>query len=110
LATVLDALILSSSSEGRPSAVLEAMAAGVPVIASDIAGVRELIRDGTTGLLFPVGDDRELVTQMKRLIGDPVLRVRLSEASRDFIITNRLLWTETGLRYGEIYADLVSHQ
>jgi len=106
----LDALILSSSSEGRPNAVLEAMAAGVPVIASDIAGVRELIRDGTTGLLFPVGDDRELVTQMKRLIGDPVLRVRLSEASRDFIITNRLLWTETGLRYGEIYADLVSHQ
>jgi glycosyltransferase involved in cell wall biosynthesis len=106
----LDALILSSSSEGRPNAVLEAMAAGVPVIASDIAGVRELIRDGTTGLLFPVGDDRELVTQMERLIGDPVLRVRLSEASRDFIIKNRLLWSETGLRYGEIYADLVSHQ
>jgi glycosyltransferase involved in cell wall biosynthesis len=106
----LDALVLSSSSEGRPNAVLEAMAAGVPVIASDIAGVRELIQDGTTGLLFPVGDDKQLVTQMERLVTDPVLRVRLSEAGRDFILANRLLWTETGLRYGEIYADLVSHQ
>jgi len=105
----LDALVLGSSSEGRSNAVLEAMAAGVPVIASDIAGVREVIQDGATGLLFAVGDDEELVTHMERLVDDPTLRVRLSEAGRDFIITNRLLWTETGLRYGEIYADLFSH-
>ncbi len=58
----LDLLLLTSASEGLPQAVAESLAAGVPVVATDVGGVSELVRDGVDGLLVPADADTELVT------------------------------------------------
>ena len=76
-----DFLVLPSHYEGLSNALLEAMAAGCPVIASAVGGSPELVEDGSTGLLFPVNDAGALATAMAR-IADPVLRARLAQAAR----------------------------
>lgn len=63
------ALVLPSQQEGLPRSILEALALGVPVIGSDIRGVRDLLADGA-GLLVPVGDVAGLARAMRRLIDD----------------------------------------
>ena len=74
--------VLSSRSEGLPISVLEAMAAGLPVIASDVGGLREQVEDGVTGLLVPAGDVAALATALERLVGDPQLRRVMGDAGR----------------------------
>lgn len=100
-----DVLVLASRAEGRPNAVLEAMAAGRAVVASDISAVREILRDGVTGLLFPVGDAAALAQQLKQLSTDPNLRARLGEAARQSVL--RLTWRSAALRYADLYAEVV---
>lgn len=78
-----DAFVLNSSYEGLPHAVLEAMGAGVPVIATDAGGTRELVEHDVTGLLIPVGDGDALRLAVERMWSEPGLTLRLSEeASR----------------------------
>jgi glycosyltransferase involved in cell wall biosynthesis len=74
--------VLSSRSEGLPISVLEAMAAGLPVVASDVGGLREQVLDGVTGLLVPAGDPQALAAALARLVDDPGLRRRLGDAGR----------------------------
>lgn len=105
-----DALILASYSEGRPNVVLEAFAAGVPVIASDIDGVREILFDEETGLSFPAGDASVLANKIEQLHNDKKLQSRLSENGRDFIIKNRLIWEEVGKRYAALYKEAIENQ
>ncbi len=58
------------------------MAAGLPVIASDVGGLREQVEDGVTGLLVPAGDVAALATALERLVGDPQLRREMGDAGR----------------------------
>ena len=74
--------VLSSRSEGFPISVLEAMAAGLPVVASDVGGVREQVEQEVTGLLVPRGDAVALASAIERLVRDPELRRRMGEAGR----------------------------
>ena len=74
--------VLSSRSEALPVSILEAMAAGLPVVATRVGGVPELVVDGETGLLVPAGDTRALAAALQRLVDDPDLRVRLGAAGR----------------------------
>jgi phosphatidylinositol alpha-mannosyltransferase len=62
--------------------LVEAMAAGLPVVASDIAGYREVVRSGIEGLLVPPGDPPRLAEAVAGVLSDPVLAARLSEAGR----------------------------
>lgn len=62
--------------------LVEAMAAGLPVVASDIAGYREVVRGGIEGLLVPPGDPPRLAEAVARVVSDPALAARLSEAGR----------------------------
>jgi glycosyltransferase involved in cell wall biosynthesis len=77
-----DVFALCSASEGLPMSVLEAMAAGLPVVASDVGGVPELVRDGETGLLVPPARPAALASALERLAADAALRRRLGEAGR----------------------------
>lgn len=86
--TALDVLLFTSKTEGLGSSILEAWAGGVPVVATAAGGVPELVVDGETGLLAPVGCARTLAAQVACLLADPSLRQRLvaggKERLRDF--------------------------
>ena len=77
-----DIFVLSTRSEGLPLSILEAMGAGLPVVASNVGGVPELVIDGETGILVPPGDPHSLGEAIKRLLEDPPLLRRLGEAGR----------------------------
>lgn len=83
-----DFLVLPSHFEGQSNALLEAMAAGCPVIASAVGGTPELIDDGCTGLLFPADDAGALAAAMGRLAMEPALRSRLAQAARQYVAQN----------------------
>jgi glycosyltransferase involved in cell wall biosynthesis len=68
--------------EGTPTAVLEGMAAGLPVVASRTGGIPDVVREGETGLLVTPGDAAELRGALVRLRDDVPLRARLAEAAR----------------------------
>jgi glycosyltransferase involved in cell wall biosynthesis len=75
----LDAFLLTSANEGTPVAVIEALAAGVPVAATDAGGTRTVVDDGETGFLAAVGDVAALARHLERLRDEPALRTRLGE-------------------------------
>lgn len=76
-----DALLLPSLSEGISNAVLEAMAAGLPVVSTTCGGMREVIDDGVDGYLVAVGDTTSMADRLAALAADPDLRARLSRAA-----------------------------
>jgi glycosyltransferase involved in cell wall biosynthesis len=77
-----DALLLPSLDEGLPTVLLEAMACGVPVVATDCGGVSEALTDGVEGFLVPPREPEALAGALARLWRDPGLRARMGEAGR----------------------------
>ena len=77
-----DIFVLSSRSEGLPISVLEAMAARLPVVATDVGGLSELVVEGETGLLVPPADATAFAEALERLLCDPELRRRFGASAR----------------------------
>lgn len=82
LLAAADVFVLPSESEGLSQALLEAMAAGLPVVASNIAGNRDAVRPGVDGLLFPPGDVAALAAAIENVFADRSLAVGLGAAAR----------------------------
>jgi glycosyltransferase involved in cell wall biosynthesis len=78
----LDIFCLISRWEGFPRSILEAMRASLPVVASDVAGVRESVEDTLTGYVVPVGDDKLLAKSLGDLIDLPGLRIAMGNRGR----------------------------
>ena len=77
-----DIYILPSYDEGLPMGVLEAMAAGLPVVSTPVGGIPEAVLDGVNGFLVDPGDVSALAGRLKSLVDDPEMWSRMSEASR----------------------------
>lgn len=91
-------LVLPSHYEGMSNAVLEAMSAGLPVVATAVEGIGELIEDGLTGLIAPPGDAAALTRAMDRLLEDAALRHRLGNGARERV-ADRFSWDAAARAY-----------
>jgi glycosyltransferase involved in cell wall biosynthesis len=96
-----DAFVLPSFTEGHPKALIEAMAAGVPCVASDCAGNRALVEGAQAGLLFDPRDPAALATALERVLTDRSLACALGQRGRDLVARDydlgRLVQIEIGL-------------
>lgn len=90
--------LFPSRHEGMPNALLEAMASGLPAVASCIAGNEELVVGGETGYLVPSEDVEALRAALKQLLRDPALRERMGRASRQHVEVN-YSWESTAQQY-----------
>lgn len=93
-----DLFVFPSRDEGMPNVVLEAMATGLPVAATDIAGNRDLVVDGETGFLLPVDDVAALTAALERLAANPDLRRRMGAAGRRRVV-ERFSWAAVATAY-----------
>ena len=83
-----DIFVLSSVTEGIPVVLMEAMAKGLPVVATRITGIPELVEDQRSGLLVPAQQPAALAAAIAQLADNPALRTRLGERGREKIITD----------------------
>lgn len=109
LVPAFDVACLTSRFECAPLSVIEAMAAGVPVVVSDVGAVRDMVADGVEGLVFPAGEAGALADALHRLAADPALRASMGSAGRvraerDFRIEN------TAARYQQLLAELAGRE
>lgn len=101
-----DLFILSSRSEGRPNVLVEAMASGLPVVASDIDGVRELIDNGANGFLFASENSGELAGIIETLATNRALREKTGKNARESIRQKDLTWNNAAAAYTRIYHQI----
>jgi glycosyltransferase involved in cell wall biosynthesis len=105
---LLDVFVLPSLWEGLPIALLEAMAAGLPVVATRVGGVPEVVVDGETGLLVPPRDPDALSEAILTLLQDPDLRQKMGQAGqervREYFSVERMV-EETEALYERLLAE-----
>jgi sugar transferase (PEP-CTERM/EpsH1 system associated) len=104
---VLDVFMLPSLSEGTSMTLLEAMASGVPVVASNVGGNRTIVRHGRNGYLFPLAHPEQLVAAVRGLLDDKQTAKRLGAQARK-IADADLSFTTMYDKYQGLYATLVS--
>lgn len=101
-----DISVLPSSSESLPNVVLESMAAGVPVVATDVGGTRELLRSGETGLLVPPNDEDKLTEALECLLTSSSLRIEYGRRAKQLAKAGFRV-ERIGGQYENLYADLL---
>jgi glycosyltransferase involved in cell wall biosynthesis len=111
LLAACDVFALPSLYEGSSLAVLEAMAAGIPIVSSAIGGTEELIDDGRSGLLVAPGDPDALAAALRRVLGDGELRKRLAARARERVeagLTREAMATRVEGVYRELLGETAS--
>jgi glycosyltransferase involved in cell wall biosynthesis len=106
LLAACDVFALPSLYEGSSLAVLEAMAAGIPIVSSAIGGTDELIEDGRSGLLVAPGDAEGLAAALRRFIDDPALRESLAARARERVEAG-LTREQMAARVSGVYRELL---
>jgi glycosyltransferase involved in cell wall biosynthesis len=102
----MDMLLLPSLTEGTPMVILEAMAAGVPVIASDVGGIGEIIEDSRTGLLIKPRDPVAIAESVKALLDDRGLAERISRNAASEV-ESRFSALRMSEKYEQTYLNLM---
>jgi glycosyltransferase involved in cell wall biosynthesis len=102
-----DAFLLTSVSEGIPVTLIEAMAAGVPIVSTAVGGVPEVVVDGTTGLLAAAGDVAGIATALAQLADDQRLRRKLADAA-EHRVRDRFSEDSMIARYDELFGEMHS--
>jgi len=103
-----DIFINTNRVDNMPVAVVEACALGLPVVATAVGGIPDLLTDGETGLLVPDDDDKMMVEAIKRLLNDSELAGRLSANGRH--LAERSAWGQVRPRWEQLYADLMARR
>ena len=101
-----DIAVLPSRAEGLPNAVLEYMAAELPVIVSRVGGNAELIKDGVTGLLVPPEDSSALSSALLKLLRDPALAQRIAQGGHESTVRN-FSFERLVREVDELYSELL---
>jgi glycosyltransferase involved in cell wall biosynthesis len=101
-----DLFVLSSRWEGNPMSVMEALAAGLPVVSTAVGGVPELVREGETGLLVPSEDTGALACALQALVDDPARRQAMGAAARQHAIAHFDI-RHTVRGYEQLYESLL---
>lgn len=105
--TAMDVFVLSSHSEGTPLVVIEAMLAELPVVASGVGSVPEVVLEGETGLLVPPGDPDPLARAIRRLLDDPDRAGRMGRNGRDRAL-ERFSPERMATEYEHLYENLAA--
>lgn len=104
----MDLFVSSSLWEGLPTVILESMASGVPVVATDIPGTRDLIEPGVNGWLAPPGNAPALAQKIIEALHSPELRASFAEQSRR--IASRYSMRSVAEQHGELYIQLYTRK
>ncbi|MCW3994761.1 MAG: glycosyltransferase family 4 protein [Candidatus Bathyarchaeota archaeon] len=104
-----DVFVLPSIQEGQGIVLLEAQASGLPVVAFDVGGVNEAVRNGETGLLVERGKTDELADAMLKMLTDSALRQRMGANGRRFVADN-FTWDLCAQRMLQVYHEAMSEQ
>ncbi len=103
-----DVFVLCSLAEGMPLVVLEAMGTGLPIVASKVQGIEDLVRTGVNGALFPPNDVDGLAKSLVSLINDGESRIRMGRSSIDFV--QKYDWKNIASSYLAIYERLLEER
>lgn len=106
LLAAADLFLLTSISEGIPVTFIEAMACHLPIVSTDVGGVKEVVEDGRSGLLTAAGDDQMLAKSIVKLVRDPCLRRSMGDCGRaraEQFFSER----EMHERYAALYQEMV---
>ncbi len=104
--SMLDMKVLSSRFEGTPNVVLEAMAAGLPTIVTDVSDNARLVRDGISGFVFPMGDAEMMAQRLIELVGNKPLRDQMGNAARLRAVEDYSV-EALAQRTGDVYLDVL---
>jgi len=103
-----DIMVRPSLTDGMPLTVLEAMACGIPTVASRVGGTSEILQDGDTGFLVEPRNVDELVSRICTLVADSNLRREMGERARKFI-EKYYSWNQVAAQLSVIYQDVLSN-
>ncbi len=93
--------------EGRPNVVNEAMASALPVIATRIGGIPDMVEEGQTAFLHDPGNVEELREHIRTLVADRELRNKMGKAGHEFLIKSGVSWDSTAEEFDLLFSRLM---
>ena len=102
----LDLFVLSSTSEGMPLTLLEAMASGLPVVAPAVGGIPEAAEDSLSGYLYPAGSEEALADRISRVISNPGMGSRMGQRGRE-IVRKEFNAVRFAAEHDELYMQII---
>lgn len=105
----MDIICLTSDNEGTPVSLIEAQASGLPVISTDVGGVRDIVLDGESGFITKLGDIETYVEKLRLLVENEKLRVKFAATGRDFV-TSRFNYERLAKDMSAYYRELLKKE